>query len=588
MSNIEKKIAVVSIVLFMALSALTVVSFVAQAEGAIWLNADPSDKAQGGGWPSGGYITWADFDEDAVLDFTLTVENRGKEDISDLRIAMAIHSLDPPTTSDDFVSIEIEGSVHLLGDFGTTDFNPFDESNGGKHSVYVGLDAIWEVYEHAPDVVEAGETAELTVTVTLGPDPSDDFEIHFDAFDKMLGYKTPNGHDLTFISSARLPGEDEYPPVAVIIPSATTIYEGDSIHFIGCTSYDTDPDGSGYIVKREWDMDSNVDSDGDGDAENDVDLTAPQVDWTWYDDYECDVGLTVTDNDGLTDTAWVHITVLNVAPTLDFEGAYIEFDLSIRVAGEKWHNVELLVVTNYDAEEETWDDEVGFMEVERWPGPPDENPSSGDAIPINFNINEPATTYTAIVTYDPYEDAEDDIMGPQPINGQEWGANPVWLIAKFGDGTVCKKHHTFNVQQSMERDSDHWNHVEPWIVPIHIGPAVGVPIKFMASATDPGTDDLTFEWDWGDLTMDSNLYLYDPLRGADPAYPPGSPYEPLGAPWDPWYVSYVGVTPPLYVHDTTYHTYWMAGTFTVTLTVYDDDGGEATYSFDIEVSDSFC
>lgn len=582
----KHKVIAASVVVLMALSTLTIVSM-AGSSGQIWLNADPGAKAQGGGWPAGGYITWGDFEPNAEITFTLTVENRGKDPLLDLRIAMAIHSEgEATTTPDDFVSIDIEGSTHYLGDFGATEYNPFDEAFGGRHQVYVGTDAIWDVYLHTPTIVPAYSTAYLFVTVTLGDDPSDLFEIHFDAFDTITQYKTPNGHDLTFISSARLPGEDEYPPVAVICGGDKTVYEGDLVEFVGCCSYDTNPDGSGRIVSREWDFDANVDSDGDGNAENDVDATGSRVYFTWYDDFEVDVRLKVTDNDGLTDITYAHVTVLNVDPTAEFIGAFIEFELSIRVAGEKWHNVELKVVTNYDADTETWDEEIGVLEVERWPGPPDENPSSGDSIPISIDVSG-ETTYTAIVTYDPFEDLGDAIMGDQPINGQLWGANPVWLIAEFPDGTICKKHHTFNVQQSIERDSDHWNHVEPWIVPISIGAAAGVPIKFVASTTDPGTDDITFEWDWGDGTMDSILYQYDALRGLDPGFPPGSPYEPLGDPWDPWYTTYVGTTPPLFITDMTYHTFSAAGTFTITLTVSDDDGGEATYSFDLEVSDSF-
>jgi hypothetical protein len=163
----------------------------------------------------------------------------------------------------------------------------------------------------------------------------------------------------------------------------------------------------------------------------------------------------------------------------------------------------------------------------------------------------------------------------------------VWLVATFPDGTVCKKHHTFNVQQSIERDSDHWNHIEPWIVPINIGAVAGIPIKFMASATDPGSDDLTFTWDWNDNSINATTYLYDAARGADPAYLPGSPYEPLGYPWDPYYITSVGTMPPVSASDMIYHTYLMSGNYHITLTVSDDDGGSDTFELDLDVGDGF-
>jgi hypothetical protein len=547
-------------------------------------------KAQGGGWRAGGYITWGEFAPDAIIDFTLIVENRCPDPLVDLRIAFCIHSEgEAATTSDDFVSIDIDGSTHYLDDFAATEYNPFDEAFGGRHQVYVGTDAIWDVFLYSPGIVPADTTIYLPVTVVLGPDPSDLFEIHFDAFDTITEKKNPNGHDLTLVSGATIPGngpgDENEPPVAVIGGGEErTVYEGDLVVFDGSGSFDPD----GFITAYFWDFDPEVDTDGDGNPENDIDGEGPIVNFTWYDDYETDVALTVLDDQGATDTAYQHVYVLNVDPEVEFEGAFVEFDLSIRVAGEKWHNVELLVVTNYDAETETWDDEIGMLEVERWPGDPDENPSSGSAIPVSVDVTgTAAATYTAIVTYDPEADDGDAIEGDQPINGQLWGANPVWLVATFPDGTVCKKHHTFNVQQSIERDSDHWNHIEPWIVPINIGAVAGIPIKFMASATDPGSDDLTFTWDWNDNSINATTYLYDAARGADPAYLPGSPYEPLGYPWDPYYITSVGTMPPVSASDMIYHTYLMSGNYHITLTVSDDDGGSDTFELDLDVGDGF-
>lgn len=579
------KAVVMILAVLMSLSYLPLAASAGSAAH-IWLDCDPGERARGiGGWPAGGFICPADYTADGVYNFTLIVENRGKDPLPDLRIVMAIHGPDlppPETTSDDFVSITIESSTHYLGDFGSTEYNPFDEAFGGRHHVYVGTDAIWDVYHHAPGTVPAKSTVYLTVSVVFGPDPSDDFEIHFDAFDTITEAKTPNGHDVTMISGERIP-QDKEPPIPCIVGGdERTVNEGDEVVFDGTCS--NDPDGR--IVSYEWDFDADVDSDGDGDASNDVDAVGPIVTFTWWDDYEVDVRLTVTDDDGLSASAYQHVTVLNVDPELEFEGAFIEFELSLRVAGEKWHNVELKVVKNYDPINETWDEEIGAMEVERWPGDPDLNPSTGASIPIAIDVSG-QDKFTAIITYDPFEDQGDAILGDQPINGQLWGANPIWLTATFPDGTTCKKHHTFNVQQSIKRDSDHWNHVEPWIIDLNVGAAAGVPIKFVATATDPGSDDLTFDWDWGDGNWTSNPYLYDPLRGPDPAFPPGSPYEPLGAPWDPWYTNITGTMPPVIVTDTTYHTYGAAGTYTVTLTVTDDDGGTDTFSFDLEVGDGF-
>lgn len=535
----------------------------------IWLNADPGERAKGGGWKAGGWVTYCDFGPDVVCEFELIVENRGNDDLTDLRIAMAIHQW---TTSDDFVSIDIEGETSYLSDFGDTEYNPFDEGWGGHHHVYVGTEAIWDIYFYEPEVLPGETTVMLHTIVTLGSDPSDYFEIHFDAFDPVADYKTPNGHDLTFISSAMIPEEEE-PPECYFEPYQDVHEpEGGAVTFDASGS--SDPDGT--IVEFQWDFDVDFDSSGDSIPDNDIDATGEIVSFVWYDNHDVIVKLTCVDDTGLYSVFFSDVIgIYNVDPSATIDQAYIEATLFLRVAGEKWHNVELTLYENYDRETGAYDDIVAYIEVERWPGDPMDNPSAGDqGATIRLGVSDDVT-YTAVVTYDPYEDIGDAIMGDQPINGQLWGANPVWLILDLGDNESCKIHHTFNVQQSIVRDSEHFIHVEPWIVDFNIGASVGAPITFVGSATDPGSDDLTFTWDWGDGSpVTTTTFYYDPAR-----IPPDDPYP---SPYEPYYG---GAMPPITVTDTQTHTYSTAGTYVVTLTVTDDDGGVTSTTMTITVGE---
>jgi hypothetical protein len=563
-------------------------------EGHIWLDCDPGARARGGGWQAGGVVCLpGPYEPNAVLEFDLIVMNRGSDDLASLEVFLAIHGpgVDGPpenhpefeTTTDDMASVAVETQSFVIADFSNTLENPFDEMWGGRHSVYVGDDAIWTAYMHAPEVLLAGETIRLHVTVVLGPNPSPLFEIHFDAWDKDTNEKTPNGHDVTLISRGT---QGNQPPEAcfVFIPG-DVVYEGDLATMdASCSS---DPDGKDDIVSYEWDFDVDVDSDGDGITDNDINAVGPYVNFIWFDDYKSTVKLTVADSKGNADIAYGTVTILNLPPEGKFEGGLLEIELCIRMAGSKWSNAEAKVWENYDPVTGRGDRLLADIEVERWPGPPDQNPTStGDScVPLILDVAG-TYNYTAVVTYDPFPDNGDAIMGDQPNNGKDPNnnaGNPLWLICKFPDGTECKWHHTFNTQQSMIRDSNHWNHVEPWLVPLNFGLVAGAPMKFMASATDPGTDDLTFDWDWGDGSTDSTTYLYDGIRGPDPTYPPGSPYEPYAPPLglnDP--------APPVYATNTMFHTYATPGDYTVTLTITDDDGGVWTYQTTMTVVDTFC
>ncbi|MEK6921974.1 MAG: PKD domain-containing protein, partial [Nanoarchaeota archaeon] len=110
-------------------------------------------------------------------------------------------------------------------------------------------------------------------------------------------------------------GEDGtlYPPVADadgsrllgFIFSATATYDVD---FDGSNSYDTNPDGSGYIVSYDWDF-------GDGSTDTGV---APTHTFTGTGPFT--ITLTVTDNDGLTDTDTITVKRFYLGfPGFDFD-----------------------------------------------------------------------------------------------------------------------------------------------------------------------------------------------------------------------------------------------------------------------------
>lgn len=254
----------------------------------------------------------------------------------------------------------------------------------------------------------------------------------------------------------------------------------------------------------EWDFDY------DG-TTFDVDATGQSVTHTWIDDFDGFVALRVTDDDGGIGIDTARVLVKNVPPVVELEVLPIEVDISLRIAGEKWHDVSI----------ELYEDGVLVANgsLTRYPGSPNDQMLNLTHLDVNISKN-----YSAIVRYTP---------GDDPINGQPNGANPCWIILTFNDGEESILHHTFNVL-----------HPETYVWEASLTTAILLHgLTFQGRAYDPGADDLTFHWDFGDGTSITCFYPND------------------------------NGTFPVEITETVTHAFLTGGSYTVTLTVEDDDGG---------------
>lgn len=323
-------------------------------------------------------------------------------------------------------------------------------------------------------------------------------------------------------------------PPQLALSGSTVIEEGSSVQLIANI---TDPGSDDIYVTWDW---------GEGTIDNHVFYNdgkgpdppmSPQGNWpfsiqdvashVYGDNGNFIVTVTAEDGDGGVATVRTTIVVRNVAPIIEMVQAYTNVSVVFRIAGEKWHDVEFHLF-----EEGA---EIAFTQLVRYPGSPDEQAVTVADIVLSFS-----SRYSFAAYYSPYDD---------PVNGQLYGATPAWVDLVFEDGSTERVHHTFNV-----RHPDTWT----WEVEDLSQYLVGHAITFEATASDVGSDDLTFVWDWGDGTTTSVTYYNNGLS-PDPYPSPNCN--------------------PILVTDIQTHSFMMAGPYSITLTVVDDDGGAASITF---------
>lgn len=284
--------------------------------------------------------------------------------------------------------------------------------------------------------------------------------------------------------------------------------EGTDAAVTGAASAPGSDPSAGSIVLYEWDLDNDLDYD---------DATGVNASFTDVgQDGVFTIGLRVTDEWGTTATTTTTVTVTNVAPTVTIDPIpAIDEHGTTTVSG---------VISD-----------PGWLEA-----------------------------LTATIDFD-------DGNGPQPLTGVLENVRPDATLTfsvdkQYGDDG------TFDVTVTGFDDDTSTSDTSPAVV-ANVDPTVtidssgelvydgvsafvveaGEDLTVPANATDPGSDDLTFTWDWDDGTTSSETSLVNPPL-----------LDPLKSP----------TVQPRDVTLEATHAYAEACLYELTVTVEDDDGGE--------------
>ena len=286
--------------------------------------------------------------------------------------------------------------------------------------------------------------------------------------------------------------------------------EGDTI--LLSASGSADPDGD--PLQFRWDF------TGNGTFET-AWSSSPTVEARYTDDFSGVAVVEVSDGRHVASAA-AAVTIANRPPEIERLDAVAQAAFRIEIAGEKWHDLSFTVDSDNGV--------LASLDLIRKPGSPSKQAATTDV--MTFSLGEHVTPTLA---YTPLNDH---------VNGQLGGDNPAWIVVVFPDGQEQRMFHNFNVRHPTT-----WT----WTLSDLASFFVRSGTTFRASLHDAGSDDLTATWEFGDGTSVRETFWNN---GVSPD-PPQSQ----------------GGTAPFDVNTTVVHGSSPRGSFTVTLTVRDDDGG---------------
>ncbi|MBN1800862.1 MAG: PKD domain-containing protein, partial [Candidatus Lokiarchaeota archaeon] len=279
--------------------------------------------------------------------------------------------------------------------------------------------------------------------------------------------------------------------------------EGVAITFDASAS--TDPDGD--ALEYRWDF--------DGDGTWDTAWSAsPTATHTWNDDYTGTVYLEVFDG-RLRDIDTATITVNNAAPILTLSDDSIDENGIATISG---------TISDLGSEDT-------FVLTINW----------GEGLTENHNFGPGTTTFSLSHQYlddNPTGTTHDTYIVSVSVSDDDGGSDSdtasviVYNVNPVANIEIVSQVNAFELDENIVVMLD--------------------PTSFTATATDIGTDDLTFSWNWGDGTSDTTItYLFG-----------GS---------------------PVMITDVQEHIFAEPGIYTITLTVFDDDLGITVESLNVTV-----